>query len=98
LADNTSKNQSHNQMKAAQRAQDGKSAMADYEAEALAVRAKTERLKALRLAREAAEPAPAPKRAAAPKAKTAKTAKAAKGEPASLSAWLQDQQKGGRRT
>lgn len=99
MADNTTKNQSHNQMKAAQRAQDGKSAMADYEAEALAVRAKTERLKALRLAREAAEPTPAPKRAASAKAKSAKTGKAAKGEAsATLSAWLQDQQKGGRRT
>jgi hypothetical protein len=95
LPDSTSKNQSQNQLKAAQRAQDGKSALADYEAEAQAVRAKTERLKALRLAREAAEPAPAPKRTVAKRTKSAKTAK---GTSATLSAWLQDQQKGGRRT
>lgn len=81
--------------KAAQRAQDGKSAMADYEAEAQAVRARTERLRALRLAREAAEPAPAPKRAAAKKTKSAKKTK---GTSASLSAWLKDQQNSGRST
>jgi hypothetical protein len=49
--------------------------MKDYEAQRLAVRAKTERLRAERLAREAAEPAakkketPAGKRAKAPKTK-----------------------------
>jgi hypothetical protein len=79
----------------ANKSQDGKNALAEYEAQAQAVRAKTERLRALRLAREAAEPAPAPKRAASGKAKAAKTAKET---PATLSAWLQDQQKGGRRT
>jgi hypothetical protein len=81
--------------KAAQRAQDGKSAMADYEAEAQALRVKTERLRALRLAREAAEPAPAPKRAVAKKTKAGKDAK---GTSATLSAWLSDQKNGGRST
>jgi hypothetical protein len=77
------------------KSQDGKNALAEYEAKAQAIRAKTERLRALRLAREAAEPAPAPKRAPSGRAKSAKTAK---GTPTTLSAWLQDQQKGGRRT
>ena len=36
-----------------QRAQDGRKAMIEYEAEALATREKTARLKALRLAKEA---------------------------------------------
>src|SRR5918996_4479357 len=91
LADQVSKNQSHMQ-KAAQRAQDGKSALADYEAEAQAVRVKTERLRALRLAREGAEPTAAAKRTVSKKAKSAKTAK---GTSATLSAWLRDQQNGG---
>jgi hypothetical protein len=52
-----------------QRAQDAKKATADYETEAAAVRAKTERLKALRLARDAAMPPPEP---AAPKRKAKK--------------------------
>ena len=90
----------------AQRAADGKQAMADYEAEAAATRAKTERLRALRLAREAIEPPAAPKRAASKgaaskgtgtgRAKTAKKGKKQAG--ASLSQWLADQEKGGRRT
>jgi hypothetical protein len=75
--------------------QDAKNALAEYEAQAQAVRAKTERLRALRLAREAAEPAAAAKRAVAGKAKAAK---AAKGTSASLSTWLKDQQNSGRRT
>ena len=36
-----------------ERARDGRKAMTEYEVQALAVRAKTERLKALRLAKEA---------------------------------------------
>ena len=36
-----------------ERARDGRAAMAEYEVQARAVRAKTERLKALRLAKEA---------------------------------------------
>ena len=95
LADDRNKGQSQMQLKIAQRAQDGKKAMADYEAEAAAVRAKTERLKALRLAKEAAEPTATPPRAASVKTKSARKAK---GTSASLSQWLQDQQNGGRRT
>ena len=44
----------------ARQAEDGKKAMAEYEASAAATRAKTEKLKALRLAKEAADEA-APK-------------------------------------
>ena len=36
-----------------ERAQDGRKAMTEYEAQAFAIREKTERLKALRLAKEA---------------------------------------------
>ena len=41
-----------------QRARDGAKAMAEYEAAGVAMRKKTERLKALRLAKEAADTAP----------------------------------------
>ena len=76
--------------------QDGKNAVAEYEAQAAAVRAKTERLRAQRLAREAAEPPAAPKRTAAKKGKSGKGA--GDGTSASLSTWLKDQQNSGRRT
>jgi hypothetical protein len=71
-----------------QRAQDAKKATADYETEAAAVRAKTEKLRALRLARDAAAPPPEP---VAPKRRTKK--KAADGK---LSDWLDGQAKEGR--
>jgi hypothetical protein len=95
LANHAKKDQSNAQLKNLQRAADGKAAMADYEAEAAALRAKTERLKALRLARDAAEPAPPVKRAVPTKAKAGKKAKRTS---ASLSDWLKDQEKGGRPT
>jgi hypothetical protein len=79
--------------------QDGKNALAEYEAQQAAVRAKTERLRALRLAREAAAPPPAPKRTATGKARAGKSSKgSAKGSAESLSSWLKDQQNSGRRT
>src|SRR5215510_1818695 len=87
LADRANSNQN------GQRAADGKAAIADYEAQAAAIRAKTERLRALRLARDAVEKAP--KVAASGRNKPAKTRK---GMSASLSEWLKDQEKGGRRT
>jgi hypothetical protein len=71
-----------------QQAQDAKKATMEYEAEAAALRAKTERLKALRLARDgtaAPAPAAAPKRKAKPKGKGGK-----------LSDWLDGQAKEGR--
>jgi hypothetical protein len=71
-----------------QRAQDAKKATLEYESEAAALRAKTERLKALRLARDAATPAAAP---AAPKRKGKP-----KGKGGKLSDWLDGQAKEGR--
>ncbi len=63
-----------------ERARDGALAMKEYEAEKLAVRANAERLRALRLAREAAAPQPV---AAKLPAKTAATKQPAKAkEPA----------------
>jgi len=71
----------------AQRATDAKKAMSDYETAAKALRAKTERLKALRLARDAA----APQQPAAPKRKGKKS-----GKSGTLSDWLDGQAKEGR--
>jgi Mg-chelatase subunit ChlI len=86
----------------AQKASEGEKAMAQYEADARAVRANTERLRALRLAKESAEAASA---ASAKPAKSSKaTSKAAK-KPAKqtgkkavpLSSWLSSQKGEGRR-
>jgi hypothetical protein len=75
------------------RAEDAKKAMAEYQANAKAVDANTERLRALRLQREAAEAA-APKAAPIPKRKpAAKKTKAATGK---LSEWLTEQKGSGR--
>ena len=85
----------------ARQAEDGKKAMAEYEASAAATRAKTEKLKALRLAKEAAEAA-APKPPAKSKAKAKPGAKSAKKKKAvpegKLSDWLEDQTNSGRGT
>jgi hypothetical protein len=96
LADHSKKDQANAQFKKTQRAEDGKKAMSEYEAEATAVRAKTERLKALRVAKEAADLAAAP--AAKASVKKKKSAKKGKEEAASatLSDWLKDQRSSGR--
>jgi hypothetical protein len=78
----------------ARQAEDGKKAMAEYEASAAATRAKTEKLKALRLARDAAEES-APPAAKPAKKKAAKKAKVPAGK---LSDWIDDQAKSGRST
>jgi hypothetical protein len=89
MADRSKRETANAEFKKAQRAADGKSVMSDYEAEAAAVRARTEKLKALRLARDAAAPVPA----VAPKRKAGRKEKA----PAKkLSDWLDDRAKGGR--
>jgi hypothetical protein len=80
----------------ARQAEDGKKAMAEYEASAAATRAKTEKLRALRLAKEASEAA-APKPAAKTKAK-AKSTKKKKAADGKLSDWLEDQADSGRNT
>ena len=85
----------------ARQAEDGKKAMAEYEASAAATRAKTAKLRALRMAREAAELA-APKPPAKTKAKAkagAKSAKTKKKVPdGKLADWLDDQADSGRNT
>ncbi|MFL5000552.1 MAG: hypothetical protein ACJ8DY_09230 [Xanthobacteraceae bacterium] len=95
MANEGNKNHAVGQLTPAQRAADGKKATADYEAQASAVRAKTERLRALRLAREAAEGTAAPKRPAATKKRSANKAGSA---ASNLADWLNDQEKSGRRT
>jgi hypothetical protein len=78
----------------ARQAEDGKKAMAEYEASAAATRAKTEKLRALRLAKEAAELA-APKPPTKAKAKS-NTANKNKVDDGKLSDWLEDQTDSGR--
>jgi len=94
MADDVESGKARAEQKKMQQAEDGRKAMMDYEAEAAALRAKTEKLRALRLAREAAAP-PAPAKSSSAKSTktTAKTRKA-KGQP--LSDWLSDQKKDGR--
>ena len=76
---------------------DAKQAMADYEAAALAIRAKTERLRALRLARDATNPPPqATKRKSA--GKKSKTGGKSNDASGSLADWLDEQAKTGRRS
>jgi hypothetical protein len=90
----------------ARQAEDGKKAMAEYEASAAATRAKTEKLKALRLAKEAADeaaPKPGPKTNSKTGAKAKPGAKSGakkkKAAPAGkLSDWLEDQGNSGRST
>jgi hypothetical protein len=77
----------------ARRDADGKKAMAEYEASAEATRAKTERLRALRLARDAALP---PVVAPVKGAKKTKSAKAKKEAPGKLSDWIKGQEDSGR--
>jgi hypothetical protein len=81
-----SKHEASAQFAKLQRAQDAKKAASEYETQAAAVRAKTERLRALRLARDAATPPAAP---AVPKSKK-------KSPPGNLSTWLDGQTKEGR--
>jgi hypothetical protein len=83
-----SKYEASAQFAKSQRAHDAKKATSEYESAAVAIRAKTERLKALRLARDAAAP---PIQPAVPKRKAKK-----KGAGASLSNFLDGQAKEGR--
>jgi hypothetical protein len=90
MADKPNKHEANAQFAKIQRANDAKKATSEYESTAAALRAKTERLRALRLARDAAAPPPA---VAAPKRK-AKTKKST----GSLSDWLDGQAKEGRQS
>ncbi len=75
LADDSKKNAANNQFRKLRQAEEGKRAMTEYENNAIASRAKTARLRELRLARDAevaaalaaAPPAPAKKKKAAKK-------------------------------
>jgi hypothetical protein len=95
MDDSSEKNEANAQPAGIQRANDAKQAMADYEAAAAAIRAKTERLRALRLARDAANPPQAP----AKKRKSAADKKGKSGGQgsANLADWLDEQAKEGRR-
>jgi hypothetical protein len=93
MADKPKKDDAQAQLAKAQRAEDAKRAMSDYELEAVAVRAKTERLRALRLARDAAVPVKPP---ATPKVKKKKPA-GAKRKSSSLADWLDGEKAHGRR-
>ncbi len=66
MADNANKNAANSQFRKLRQAEEGKRAMLDYENSATAMRNKTARLRALRLARDAEEAAAA---AAAPPVK-----------------------------
>jgi hypothetical protein len=59
VADNSNKNAANSQFRKLRQAEEGKRAMLDYENNAAANRAKTARLRALRLARDAEEAAAA---------------------------------------
>jgi hypothetical protein len=95
MADKPKKDDASAQAVKVQRAEDARKAMSDYEADAVAVRAKTERLKALRLARDAAMP---PKAPAAPKKSVGKKKASKANADATLAEWLDDQGKEGRRS
>jgi hypothetical protein len=97
LNDKTKQVDKENRVKRlAQQAEDGKKARADYEAEGRAVREKMAKLKALRLAKEAADQdaadkAPKPVKAAAKK-------KAGKEKAPPLSDWLKSRDGDGHRS
>ena len=100
MADNSKKDTANIQFQKLQRAEDGKKAMSEYEAAGAAARANMERLKALRLAREATAPKDGGGTAAAPKKKAPAKAKAPakpkKGKGAPLSEYLKGRQDDGR--
>jgi hypothetical protein len=89
MAEKSSKHEASAQFAKIQRANDAKKATSEYESAAAALRIKTERLKALRLARDAAAPPPEP---AAPKRK------AKKKSTGSLTDFLDGEAKEGRRS
>jgi hypothetical protein len=97
LTDDQAKARANTQFMRALQAEDGRKAMAEYEAKAAATREKTERLRALRLAKEAedAKAAPVVTTKAKGKGKSAKKPARVAGK---LSDWLEEQQDSGRST
>jgi hypothetical protein len=81
--------------KSARASSDAKTGKADRDAAAKAVTDNMAKLKALRLAREAAEPA---RSATAVKKTSGKSGKKSGGKAPALADWLAGQQSGGRRT
>jgi hypothetical protein len=95
LADDLAKARAKTQAMRALQAEDGRKAMAEYEANIVATREKTEKLRALRLAHQAAEAKAAP----APKSKgKAKAGKKPARVAGKLADWLEDRQDSGRNT
>jgi hypothetical protein len=88
MAEKSKKHEANAQFAKIQRAQDAQKATSEYEAAAAALRAKTEKLRALRLARDATA---APPQSAAGKRKAGKKVKSG-----SLADWLDGQAKDGR--
>ena len=98
MVSHSKKVEPRDQFKKVQRAEDAKKAMSEYEADAAAIHAKTARLKALRLARDAAvEKVPAKAAASDKKKKTAKQSRH-KVKAESLSEWLTDRTGTGQRS
>jgi hypothetical protein len=91
MSDNPKKDVAQVQFEKLQKANAAKQAMSDYEAEAVALRAKTARLRALRLARDAEQAAAG---VAAPAAKAKK--KAAKKPQGTLADWIKTREAGAR--
>ncbi len=91
MTEKSKKHEANAQFAKLQRAEDAKKATSEYKSAAAALRAKTEQLKALRLARDAGVPQQQP---AAAKRKPDRKKKAKSG---SLSQWLDGQAKEGRR-
>jgi hypothetical protein len=88
MADDSKRQEANGKFAKLQRTQTAQRATAEYEIEAAALRAKTERLRALRLERDGVAPKPA---AAAPKQKSKK-----RGGSGTLSDFLDGQAKEGR--
>jgi hypothetical protein len=95
MADNSTKDVAQAQFAKLQRANDAKQAVADYEAEAVALRAKTARLRALRLARDAELAAAGKTPPGAKKTRAARKPKDAKAEKGTLADWIKAREEGG---
>lgn len=94
MPDNPKVDRANAQFAKLQKAEEGKKAASEYEAERAATLAKTERLKALRLARDAAQGGAAPEPAQSTKGPVRRKKKNAK----SLANFLDDQDGSGRRS
>jgi len=97
LTDNSKVDRANAQFAKLQRAEDGKKATTEYEAERIATLAKTERLKALRMARDSAGQSAAPN-PQDPVATVKKPPRKKRGKAKSLAHWLNDQDGSGRRS